>query len=198
MSIRRTHTLFFRFLLSPQPLHTPYCTQQVEPRAYDSCRDSRATCPQHHCPRWSVRSACFFFLLVSQFLGHELRLEEYKLCSFGQLYTWGAFAWSCEVLVFERHLFSHGVDERDSTLAARNVDVLVRRRRRDLPIRPLPRFTPEQTPSILRSRLLSPGYMSSPGYPSAGTNVTFQPPRVSPPGTPTLTGGQSKNTTRLM
>ena len=65
-------------------------------------------------------------LLVSQFLGHELSLEEYKLGNFGQLYTWGAFAWRCEVLVFESHLFSHGVDERDSTLAARNVDVLVR------------------------------------------------------------------------
>ena len=69
------------------------------------------------------RAECLLLLLlVSQFLGHELRLEEYKLCSFGQLYTWGAFAWSCEVLVFERHLFSHGVDERDSTLGARNVD----------------------------------------------------------------------------
>ena len=27
LSHRRTHPRFFRFLLSPQPLHTPYCTQ---------------------------------------------------------------------------------------------------------------------------------------------------------------------------
>jgi hypothetical protein len=145
------------------------------------------------------RAECLLLLLlVSQFLGHELRLEEYKLCSFGQLYTWGAFAWSCEVLVFERHLFRHGVDERDSTLGARNVDVLVRRRRRDLPISPPTTIYARADPFDPKVTSSQPGVHVESRVPVRGTNVTFQPPRVSPPGTPTLTGGQSKNTTRLM
>ena len=55
-----------------------------------------------------------------------LSFEEYFLRRLCGLHTVRALAWLSEVLVFESHLFSHGVDERDSTLAARNVDVLVR------------------------------------------------------------------------
>jgi len=80
---------------------------------------------------------CLLLLLVSQFLGHELGLVQYKFGCFGRLYTDRAFARRDEVLVFERDLFSHGVDERDSTLGARNVDVLVHRGSRTPP-RPFP------------------------------------------------------------
>ena len=77
-------------------------------------------------------------LLVSQFLRRELALVQYIFGFLCVLYTERALARRLEVLVFERDLFSHCVDERDSALGARNVDVLVRRRAGRAPPRSFP------------------------------------------------------------